>query len=142
MIKNIIFDLGGVLIDFIPEMYLKHIGLNDKEIDLYKKMIWGGKEWYLGDRGILSYSEIIDEICKNNPNYSDKLRCILDNKNNDYILFEAPYAYNYLLGLKNKGYKLYFLSNVNKVDLKYDKKHFKIFELIDGAVYSAEVRVC
>ena len=41
MIKNIIFDLGGVLIDFIPEKYLKHIGLNDEEIKLYKKMIWG-----------------------------------------------------------------------------------------------------
>ena len=37
MIKNIIFDLGGVLIDFIPEKYLKHIGLNDEEINLYKK---------------------------------------------------------------------------------------------------------
>ena len=142
MIKNIIFDLGGVLIDFIPEKYLKHIGLNDEEIKLYKKMIWGGKEWYLGDKGTLSYPEIIDEICKNNPSYSDKLRYILDNKNNDYILFEAPYAYNYLFGLKNKGYKLYFLSNVNKVDLKYDKEHFKIFELIDGSVYSAEVRIC
>lgn len=142
MIKNIIFDLGGVWIDFIPEKYLKHIGLNDEEIKLYKKMIWGGKEWYLGDKGSLSYPEIIDEICKNNPSYSDKLRYILDNKNNDYILFEAPYAYNYLFGLKNKGYQLYFLSNVNKVDLKYDKEHFKIFELIDGSVYSAEVRIC
>lgn len=105
-------------------------------------MIWGGKEWYLGDKGTLSYPEIIDAICKNNPSYSDKLRYILDNKNNDYILFEAPYAYNYLFGLKNKGYQLYFLSNVNKVDLKYDKEHFKIFELIDGSVYSAEVRIC
>lgn len=142
MIKNIIFDLGGVLIDFIPEKYLKHIGLNNEEINLYKKIIWGGKEWYLGDKGTLSYPEIIDEICKNNPNYSDKLRYILDNKNNDYILFEAPYAYNYLLELKNKEYKLYFLSNVNNFDLKYDKEHFKIFELIDGSVYSAEVRIC
>ena len=96
----------------------------------YIKMIWSSKEWYLGDKGTLSYPEIIDEICKNNPKHSDKLRYILDNKNNDYILFEATYAYNYLLDLKNKGYKLYFLSNVNKFDLKYDKEHFKIFELI------------
>lgn len=39
MIKNIIFDLGGVLIDFIPEKYLKNIGLNDEEIKYIKK-IW------------------------------------------------------------------------------------------------------
>lgn len=41
MIKNIIFDLGGVLIDFITEKYLKHIRLNDEEIKSYKKMILG-----------------------------------------------------------------------------------------------------
>lgn len=142
MIKNIIFDLGGVLIDFKPEKYLKYIGLNDEEIILYKKMIWGSKEWYLGDKGTLSYPKIIEAICKKNPIYSNKLRYILNNKNNDYILFEAQYAYNYLLNFKKQGYNIYFLSNVNKVDLKYDKDHFKIFELIDGAVYSAEVRVC
>ena len=142
MITNIIFDLGGVLIDFFPEKYLKHIGINEEQIKLYKKMIWGGKEWYLGDRGDLSYPEIIKEICNNNPEHSDKLKFILDNKNNDYILFEAPYAYNYLLTLKDKGYKIYFLSNVNKVDLKYDMDHFKIFNLVNGAVYSAEVRAC
>lgn len=43
-------------------------------------MIWSSKEWYLGDKGTLSYPEIIDEICKNNPKHSDKLRYILDNK--------------------------------------------------------------
>ena len=66
----------------------------------------------------------------------------IENKNNDYILFEASFAYDYLLSLKNKGYNLYFLSNVNKFDLKYDQEHFKIFNLVDGAVYSAEVRIC
>lgn len=142
MIKNIIFDLGGVLIDFFPEIYLKHIGLNEEEIKLYKKMIWSSKEWCLGDRGDLSYPEILEAIYKNNPKYSKKLRYILENKNNDYILFEASFAYDYLLSLKNKGYNLYFLSNVNKFDLKYDQEHFKIFNLVDGAVYSAEVRIC
>lgn len=142
MITNIIFDLGGVLIDFFPEIYLKHIGLNEEEIKLYKKMIWSSKEWYLGDRGDLSYPEILEAIYKNNPKYSKKLRYILENKNNDYILFEASFAYNYLLSLKDKGYKIYFLSNVNKVDLKYDMDHFKIFNLVNGAVYSAEVRAC
>ena len=39
-----------------------------------------------------------------------------------------------------RGFKVYFLSNVNSIDLKYDKEAFEIFKFIDGAVYSAEVR--
>lgn len=36
MIKNIVFDLGGVLIDFKPEIYLKQIGFSKKVKNLAK----------------------------------------------------------------------------------------------------------
>ena len=86
MIKNIIFDLGGVLIDFFPENYLKHINLKEDEIQLFKKLIWGSKTWLKGDRGDLNYEQIIEEICKNNPMHSKKLRFALENKDNSFIL--------------------------------------------------------
>ena len=69
MIKNIIFDLGGVLLDFKPENYLKHIGVNEEEAKLFKKLIWGSEVWFKGDRGDMNYEQLTDSICEHNPKY-------------------------------------------------------------------------
>lgn len=73
MIKNIIFDLGGVLLDFKPEVYLKCIGLSKEEAKLFVKLIWGSSEWEKSDRGQISYEKIIEGVSSSNPKYADKL---------------------------------------------------------------------
>ena len=140
MIKNVVFDLGLVLLDFNPENYLTNNGLDEKEIPEYKKMIWGSSEWYQCDRGDFSYEEMIDSICDNNPQHSEKLRELLDRNNydNDSILSEVPGSYEYVESLKKRGYRIFFLSNVNDWILKYDQDTFRVFELAEGGVYSCE----
>ena len=140
MIKNIIFDLGLVLLDFNPDNYLKKCNLSDEDIPKYKKMIWGSAEWYQCDRGDFDYEEMIDRICTNNPQYSKKLREILDKNNydNDSILSEVPGSYEYVESLKKRGYRIFFLSNVDDWILKYDQDTFRVFDLGEGGVYSCE----
>ena len=36
MIKNIVFDIGGVMADFDVEVYLKHLGFNAEDVEKYK----------------------------------------------------------------------------------------------------------
>jgi FMN phosphatase YigB (HAD superfamily) len=51
MIKNIIFDIGNVLLEFKPLDYLKQTFHDDNlEILLYKE-IFQGEEWLHLDRG-------------------------------------------------------------------------------------------
>ena len=140
MIKNVVFDLGLVLLDFTPENYLNKCGLSTEEIPQYKKMIWGSPEWYQCDRGDFTYDEMIDKICASNPQHSEKLREILDKNNydNDSILSEVPGSYEYVEGLKKRGYRIFFLSNVDDWILKYDQDTFRVFELGEGGVYSCE----
>ena len=45
MIKNVVFDLGGVLIDYRPESYLEHIGFSKDDVSLFTKIVFYGKEW-------------------------------------------------------------------------------------------------
>ena len=140
MIKNIIFDLGFVLLDFTPENYLKKCGLSEEEIPEYKKMIWESPEWYQCDRGDFTYDGMVDRICASNPQHSEKLRELLDKNNydNDSILSEVPGSYEYVESLKKRGYRIFFLSNVDDWILKYDQDTFRVFELGEGGVYSCE----
>ena len=61
MIKNIIFDMGGVLIDYNPEKTL--YGMFDKEIaDVLLKEVFRNSLWSDKDRGIIMPDEIMVKV--------------------------------------------------------------------------------
>ena len=51
MLKNIIFDFGNVLIDYDPDKIIDHYDVNDEERAIFKKNIFGSKEWLEVDAG-------------------------------------------------------------------------------------------
>ena len=54
MIKNFIFDIGNVLLEFKPLEYLKRTFNNDNIEVLLNKEIFQSEEWLHLDRGILT----------------------------------------------------------------------------------------
>lgn len=138
MIKNIIFDLSGVLLKYDIKKYLTSINIAEDEQEIYKKLIWGSEEWLKGDAGKMSYEEITDSLCRKYPKH-EKMRYILENKNNDLLLSEIKESTKYVKELKDRGYKIYILSNVCKEDIEYNINRFDFFKLADGAVYSCDV---
>lgn len=51
MYKNIIFDLGGVVVDFKPRDFLMDHFLNKRAEDEVFDLTFGSKEWEELDRG-------------------------------------------------------------------------------------------
>ena len=45
MIKNIIFDLGGVIFDLNPKKYIQNFGYDERTSDILIKEVFWGKEW-------------------------------------------------------------------------------------------------
>ena len=54
MYKNIIFDLGGVVVDFKPRDFLRDHFLNKSAEDEVFDLTFGSKEWEELDRGVIS----------------------------------------------------------------------------------------
>lgn len=52
MYKNIIFDLGGVVVDFKPRDFLMDHFLNKSAEDEVFDLTFGSKEWEELDRGV------------------------------------------------------------------------------------------
>ncbi len=138
MIKNIIFDLSGVLLDYDISKYFASIGLTEQDAKIYKPLIWGSNEWLLGDKNLITYNELINSLVKKYPKHT-KMRYILENKNNDILLSDKKETVAFVKELKEKGFKIYFLSNVWKCDIDYNINRFEFFKLADGAVYSCDV---
>lgn len=134
MIKNIIFDLGRVLLNFEPLEYTyKKIPDRERANKIYSE-IFKSNEWIMLDRGVITEKEAINRICDRNPG-NDKL--IREVMNNWYeILTPMEDVVDILKELKLLGYKVYFLSNFHLLAFEKVFEKYEFFRNFDGGVVS------
>ncbi|MCI8760979.1 MAG: HAD family phosphatase [Clostridia bacterium] len=138
MIKNIVFDLGGVLIDFKPEKYLEHIGYSEEEVSFFTTMIFWSSEWSEYNSSKYDDRRTKENLIKRNPQYASEIENIFNKIDYQYILFEKKDTVHYLKELKSRGYHIYLLSDLSIDSYNYNKQ-FDFFNDIIGGVYSFEV---
>lgn len=134
MIKNIIFDLGNVLVKYSPENFLgKYVKEENKEV--FIKEIFKSKEWLELDRGTLSYEDAIEIFAKRVPEERESIEklfrenissCILPIEENVKIMRE----------LKRNGYSVYILSNFHQPAFEYIKENWDFISEFDGDIVS------
>ena len=66
--KNIVFDMGRVLLDYDPALVARHAGASEEETALIKKYLFGSEEWILLDKGTITEEEAIRRIQDRLPN--------------------------------------------------------------------------
>lgn len=138
MIKNIVFDLGGVLVDFKPQVFLEHIGFSKEETELFYKLVFCGEEWYQYNSSLLNATETRNELMKHYPEYKDQIKKIFDEIDYNYILFEKKEEMELLKRLKKDGFNIYILSDLSEDHISF-YTNLDFFNYIDGGVYSFEV---
>lgn len=138
MIKNVIFDYGNTVIQFIPKNIVKHFGVeNEDDVDLLTEKLFDRKYWDKFDDGSLSQYDFKNAVIKEIP---DKLKVkaieICDN-----WVWALPYIDGMdelIKKLKKDGYKIYLLSNISQY-FADNSKSIEIFKYFDGLVFSAEI---
>ncbi len=139
MIKNIIFDLGNVLLKFKPEEFLLQFTSDKEYIKQFVPKITRSQLWLDLDRGLesLENAEII--FISTYPEEKDFISLFF----NHWMEMLTPIEENIsiLLDLKESGYKTYILSNFINETLKFVKDKFDFFTLFDGQIISGEEKV-
>ena len=134
MIKNIIFDIGNVLLEFKPLDYLKRTFNDDNIEKLLYKEIFQSEEWLHLDRGILTQEQAVKIISLRNPTYEIHIKKCMDNWID--ILTPIEGTVKILNQLKEKGYKLYLLSNFHSLAFETICSKYDFFKHFDGGIIS------
>lgn len=134
MIKNVVFDIGLVLISFEWRELMKDCGIKDEEIDRMAEATVNSKYWYELDRGILSEEEIVEGFISIAPEFEDKIRLFFSRVPD--ILNPYDYSDGWLESVKARGYKIYFLSNFSNRAFNKCKSKYSFLRHGDGAIIS------
>lgn len=155
MIKNIIFDYGGVLLDWnrhflydsyferadVQETFRKNTGIEDFTP---QQMC----DWFLDNICTLEWNSLMDagkpfaencaDLIKIYPQWRDAI-AIYDTEWPQMVGGDIPGMYEQVKKLKEQGYRLYGLSNWNNVKFNtYCRNAFPVFALLEGMVISGE----
>lgn len=136
MIKNLIFDIGGVLFDYRwKEMFMDYGLDEDNAIRVGTQMFNDpDRTWDIFDLGIKSDEEITDIFCKKYPGDEDVIRWFI--RHGEYMQVPRPKVWKKVHELKQKGYKIYILSNYPESLFKKHTEYADFMDDIDGLMVS------
>lgn len=134
MIKNIILDVGMVLVDFIWEKVFEDLGICGEAKEIVGAATTLSPDWNELDRGVLSDEEVLKRFVSNAPEYEAEIYRMWEHKGAMVVAF--PYAETFVKDLKAKGYGVYILSNYPRSLYEATKEALKATTYADGRLFS------
>lgn len=118
MIRNIVFDMGNVLIAWDPARILARLGLTEEDRLLLRREVFGNVEWVSLDRGTLSEQEALRRFRARLPErlYAAVERCVFWWKEE---LWPTEGMADLIAELDELGYGMYLLSNATSALHEY-----------------------
>ena len=139
MIKNILFDMGNVLIHFDRKVFLDRLDVTEKEKNLLLREVFLSVEWVQMDRGTLTEPEAEKRMCQRLPAHLHGAVHRLVSQWDEPMLPIAGMA-ELVKELKDRGYGIYLLSNASLRQHAYWHK-IPGWQFFDGTVISADENV-
>ncbi len=140
MIRNIVFDMGNVLIRFDPSLFIEREGITDPEDrKLILDELFNSVEWAQMDRGILEEKTAEPFILERFP---ERLHPAVSNLLHRWAIpgDEFTGMRELVADLKNAGYGLFLLSNASTAQHRY-WPFFPVSRFIDGKLISCDIKV-
>ena len=136
MLKNIIFDLGNVILKFSRDFLLSNFYTGEDYALLKDKLFC---DWEMLDDDSISLTDYKKKVISSLPNHLKRYaNSVLDNW--EYYMTYSEGIISLIQELKQNGYKLYLLSNMTYHFINNDYK-FPILKEFDGLVYSAPIKM-
>ena len=140
MIRNIVFDMGNVLLRFSADLFLDREGVTDPEDrKTILNELFRSVEWSMMDLGLLTEEEVEPRVLTRVPEHLKKhVSHLLYSWAEPRAMVEG--MEELVRRLKSAGYGIYLLSNASVRQPDYWSP-LPISRIFDGTLISAEVRL-
>ena len=139
MIKNVIFDMGNVLLRFDRDYFLDAVGVQGADRKLLLNNVYLSLEWAKMDRGSMTEAEAAESMCRRLPQRLHETAHLLVDRWDRPILPIAGME-QLVSDLKKAGYGVYLLSNASYRQHEYWPR-VPGSQYFDGTLISADVKL-
>ena len=141
MYKNIIFDFGGVVVNFNPRDFLMDHFMNRRAEEETYDIVFGSQEWQDLDRGIITREEA-NKIMLEKAAHANRVFEVQTCLDEWFTMLETnKTTVQIMRKLKAAGYRLYYLTNI-PTDIMDELRQREWFSLFDGGIASCDVHLC
>ena len=136
--KNILFDMGNVLVTYNPEWVIRRYTEDEELIREVKNIVFNSQEWFLLDAGLIEEEKAERNWMERLS--SDKARELAHLSFQNWHLYNMkviPGTAEIIRALKENGKEIYLLSNASLRLLTIYKEVIPAVECFSGIFYSA-----
>lgn len=139
-IKNVIFDIGDVLVSFRWRALMEDLGLPVDLQETFRKKVFMSPWWSELDHGLREEAEILEKLREDNREHLAAFDLVWAHR--DKLVDPYPYSVAWIERLHGQGLRVYLLSNYPKdiFTLHAQNGSFPFLDKVDGKVVSGFVR--
>ncbi|MCI8448201.1 MAG: HAD family phosphatase [Eubacterium sp.] len=137
MIKNIILDVGMVLVDFCWQDVMQKLHIEGRDFETVAAATVRSPLWNEYDRSVVSDEEILARFQEKAPDHKQQVQLFWEHTADTIVQY--PYAKTWIQSMKDDGFQVYILSNYSRRTYELTKgEGLNFLPLVDGAVFSFE----
>ena len=137
--KDIVFDFGGVLVDWNPRDLYRKIFATEEEMEWFLSQVCTAQWNEQLDAG-RPFEEAIVSLQEKYPAYRTQIADYYA-RWDEMMAGAVPGTADIVRELKDKGFRVYGLSNWSAQTFPLAQKRFPVFSWLDGRVLSGEEKI-
>jgi len=137
---NIVFDLGGVVVTWEPEVLIAKVFADPVVQALVRTEIIGHADWLALDRGTLPPQDAIVRAAQRTGLPTGDVAALLGQV--PPALVAIPGTVDLLYRLKAQGHTLFCLSNMHIASIAHLEQAYTFWEVFSGMVISCRLHLC
>lgn len=139
-VKNIIFDLGMVLVNVRWREYMQELGFSEEEIGFFSEHVLFGGTWKRMDEGTLTQEQAAAAFQEAYPQHREAIRLFFEDLTE--LVHPFPDAADWIREYRERGYRVYVLTNYpDRMFSLHLETQFPFLKEADGVLVSAREKM-
>lgn len=140
MIKNIVFDMGKVLVGYDGMRVCEHFIENEQDRNQVHTALFVSPEWVMLDMGTTSDEQALKSVCARLPERLHEKAAVCLEQWHNYCMWTYTEMEPVVRKLKERGFGIYLCSNAAIRLLDCYQKVIPAVDCFDGLLFSSEVK--